>query len=78
MAYKQRPKNDLRPMSNSVINANMAVKREENEQLQPAAGPATLLLTRVSGGDSAAVAELLPLVYDQDGFPGYGSIPWFQ
>lgn len=45
--------------------ANMVVKGEENEQLQPAAGPATLLLTRVSEGDSAAVAELLPLVYDQ-------------
>ncbi|MCH8806129.1 MAG: sigma-70 family RNA polymerase sigma factor [Planctomycetes bacterium] len=43
----------------------MPVKSEENEQLQPAAGPATLLLTRVSDGDSAAVAELLPLVYDQ-------------
>ncbi len=43
----------------------MAVQREENEQLQPAAGPATLLLTRVSDGDSAAVAELLPLVYNQ-------------
>ncbi len=42
----------------------MASDKEGNEPIPPATAAATVLLTRVSEGDSAAAAELLPLVYE--------------
>ncbi|MFN5661240.1 MAG: ECF-type sigma factor, partial [Planctomyces sp.] len=40
-------------------------EREPASGASPAAGPASIILQRVSDGDSAAAAELLPMVYEQ-------------
>ncbi len=48
-----------------MYNRRMDSAREEHPIPHVDRGAATLLLSRVSDGDSAAAAELLPLVYDQ-------------